>query len=719
MIAQNTPRPRLQLIAATAWVGLAALLLTEGQPTPTISPIQPIPLNAHYDHPHASFDSLGFVATTDQAWTWEHVPKGNLKFLGVPFHVNGTIRLKSTESTRDNRHHRSVVKGIPVGKSFEKIYLLHATHYSSPEGDTTAQVKLNYSDQSSSTVDLKYGVHTRDWWRHKYEWPVNLSDPASRVVWTGNDESLATYGKSLRLCMTALDVPQPDKKITSIDLISANAYSAQVVFAISGGPANLPSEWMATPKRIEPEIEHNQSIAFRAIDKDTGAPINKLHLRVEGADPHAHFFLGRFFSDVNGLAKIQIPKTPLIYLTIWANAEDYPPMIVQWDTRHHGPFPASYDYRVSKGTSIGGRVEDPDGNPIEGVEIRISGPRIDIDSGEKQLLALTKEFTVTDPTGRWEYKGIPAEISSYQLAFKHPNYLQSYVSVDEQAQTANLPPRFGRTQITHEALREKQSLIRLLKGSNLEGKVSDQVGSPVEGTRVSLGQGWNRRTTLSDATGHFQFENIIQSLNVLTFEHPDYETRNLGLPSNDRSPVSVQLTPGQAFKCQITDANGQAISNVHVRFRYKSQAFKSFTDIEGIFACNNAPEGSFELILSHPDFITQVVNAKSGGFRMPEYTMERAVVLTGTVLNRKTKAPIAHARIQKGIRLHGEQTTTWLDNPQGIALNGQYSFTFDADSKYEKFLRIEADGYQPSTSQAYRHGGRFTENFELETRHLP
>jgi hypothetical protein len=745
MIASFHRQSRVQTFAIALCVGLAAVLLTEGQLPEEDKQIESIQLSKHHDHPTPQFDSGGFYATNDQAWTWSHSPKGKQEFLGVPFQIEGIIRLASQEAARDNRHNRKEVTGIPVGKVYERLYLLHATHYTSPEGSRVASLRLNYADDSHADIDILYGVHVRDWWRHKYESPINLTDPESRVVWTGHDEQLATYGKSLRLCLTSLLNPQPKKRIETIDLISANQHASEVVFGISGGSANLPEPWRASPKVLEPEVDRSQSIAFKASDRNTGNPIENLHLRVEGADLDSHFFVGRFFTNKDGSVSIEYPPGPLIYLTIWADADGYPPMIIQWDTRHHGPFPESYNYSISAGTEIGGTVKNKEGEPISRAEIRLQGPRISIDSGEKQLLAMTKAHTFSDENGDWSYAGIPDDLEKFRIAFGHPGYRQTIASINSRSSSIRMDfgPNSNHLQVpTFANLEKKQFEVQLQRAPTLEGTVSNPEGEIVPLARVTVGGGRPGRTAITDINGKFSIPNVIfTGRNSLIVETPGFKPWLEPLPAPVESakrvlapgfiqqkpplliPITVKLETTVPFKGQVISKEGNAVPNVQVTIgSWREQriiGWETLTDEEGMFVWNGAPADSFTLHLKHPEYLTKSTVVSQMHLNTKMITLQPALVLIGKVVNARTRQPVAHARLKTGYRASGNDGIKWDEKPQAIALQGEYKIKITRGAEFERFLRVEAQGYKTAISNGHREEGTYTQDFQLEAIHLP
>ena len=747
MIAKFHRQTSVPSIAIVLCLGLGAVFLTEGQPSETtesIEPIDPIPLTAHQDHPAAQFDNRGFYATNDQAWTWSHCPKGDQSFLGVPFRIDGIIRLASQEATRDSRHHRPEVSGIQVGKNYDRLYLLHGTHYSSPEGSLVATLRLNYEDGSDTDIEILYGVHVRDWWRHKYESPINLTDPQSRVVWTGHHEQLAAYGKSLRLCLTSIQNPQPKKKIATMDLISANSHSSELVFGISGGPANLPESWRTSPKILEPEADHTQSIAFTASDSTTETPIKNLHLRVEGADLDSHFFIGHFFTDRKGETSIKFPSGPLIYLTIWADADGYPPMIIQWDTRNHGPFPASYNYSIAPGIEIGGSIKNSAGAPVSGAEIRLQGPRIQINSGEKQLLAMTKTHISTDENGDWKYAGIPEDLNKFQIGIRHPDYRQITTSIDRQisATRTDSGPNSERFKLPlFRNLLKKQYDVQLKQLPSVSGSIKDQNGIPIESARVTVRRGRSGRTTLSDDKGTFSIKNIYFSGNPVLVESPGFAPLIEVLPTLEtlenraalHDPTQPEVTPShqmeltlkttKPFRGQVIDASGEAVHNVSIKVQSwntrRNLIWLGLTDKEGMFEWNGALSFPFILNLAHPEYRDISVEITAPHRRTETITLQPALIMAGRVINATTGQAIAHARLKTGYRRRNDDKITWDENPQAIAIQGEYQIIFGRDPASELFLMIEAQGYETAISKGYRKGGSVTENFQLDALPLP
>ena len=88
---------------------------------------------------------------------WQQVPKGRQDFWGVPFSIRGLIRLAGARGLRDGWNFRSHIRDIEVNRTFDRLYLLHATYYSGPEDSPVARVWLNYADGGREAVEILFG----------------------------------------------------------------------------------------------------------------------------------------------------------------------------------------------------------------------------------------------------------------------------------------------------------------------------------------------------------------------------------------------------------------------------------------------------------------------------------------------------------------------------------------------------------------------------------
>ena len=164
------------------------------------------------------------------------LPKGRQVFSGVPFEVGGLLQLsgKKLQEWGRNEYPESIT-GIKLGKRCQRLHLLHgAGGVFDPENVTIAKLVLHYSDKSTQEIDIKTGVHIRDWWGDPKQ---EVTGKNSELAWTGTNPALKQYGGnhpgSLRIYKTTFENPQPGTTITAIDYVSTMQYSSPFLIGLT------------------------------------------------------------------------------------------------------------------------------------------------------------------------------------------------------------------------------------------------------------------------------------------------------------------------------------------------------------------------------------------------------------------------------------------------------------------------------------------------------
>jgi len=150
------------------------------------------------------------------------VPTGEKEFGGVKFQVGEKYLQLASPNFKDEKPEK--VEGIKVGRSFNKLHILHATGYgSSPAGSTKhvpddtliAEYRIQYEGGETATVEVAYGKDVRDYWFR------NGSPGVSRgkVAWEGDCDAAKKLDCRVRLYLTTWENPKPGKRVTAIDFI--------------------------------------------------------------------------------------------------------------------------------------------------------------------------------------------------------------------------------------------------------------------------------------------------------------------------------------------------------------------------------------------------------------------------------------------------------------------------------------------------------------------
>lgn len=164
------------------------------------------------------------------------LPLGRQIFEGVPLRIEGMICLwGGGNSSKLSIDFPEDVSGIPVGQKLESLYVYHAAFFKCPEGSPVWSVVFHYSNGSSATNQLLYGADVLDWIAKGEDGPT---DARSRLAWVGGS-FFTDRTQPLRVCLTAIENPQPELVVDTIDLVSCKSWTAPCIMAITAGKSGM------------------------------------------------------------------------------------------------------------------------------------------------------------------------------------------------------------------------------------------------------------------------------------------------------------------------------------------------------------------------------------------------------------------------------------------------------------------------------------------------
>ena len=195
--------------------------------------VAPLDLTTNYTTPVSYFDKITKFPA------WKTVPRGLQVFDGVPLDIEGMICLWG-EGNAKKLHiiFPEARLGIPLNQKFETLYVYHGSFFSSPPGTPVCAVVFRYADGSSATNQMLYGDDIIDWVANRGGPVIGPTNPRSKLAWVGG--SLATNSvRPLRLCLTAIENPQPELEVQTVDLYSCKSMTAPCIMAMTPGKAGL------------------------------------------------------------------------------------------------------------------------------------------------------------------------------------------------------------------------------------------------------------------------------------------------------------------------------------------------------------------------------------------------------------------------------------------------------------------------------------------------
>jgi thiol-disulfide isomerase/thioredoxin/protocatechuate 3,4-dioxygenase beta subunit len=449
-----------------------------------------------------------------------------------------------------------------------------------------------------------------------------------------------------------------------------------------------------------------QKITVEARDLITDAPVKDVLFELSVAG-------GKKFeasSDAGGIACFEYTfpdATGLGFFSITARRDGLVPLAARWiqESPTSRP-PDRLLFQTEKGTAIGGRVIDQDDRPLAGavviVSLKKSYPRSNqwVDVGYKSIK--------TDANGHWTMTGVPEQPDSVEIA------AYDYLHLTEQ--TSFHPERYKPLS----ALRDGSAVLRLQRGTLVEGTVLSPDGRPVAGAEVAYGEGQGYANAIpplkSDAEGRFRLGIKPGSVATLVAHAPGFGPTVQRLRVGEGTQRAyLTLDTAHSFRGRVVDPSGTPIARAEVIAFWsgpEASPSSSFgvasrqrltTDADGRFEWKEAPGKGV------------LVDVSGGGFAAANALslasdIDHRIVLTpptvvkGSVLDRDTGQPLPRfsltlaAAWKPGDRLIW-QRSSGLDK---AAAKAPGSFDYTTSMPAHRYLvRVQAEGYLPEDSEPF------------------
>ena len=190
------------------------------------TPADALDLTAFYNRslsasllPHAKIQDEGNDLTS--------LPVGFVTLANTPLDIRGVIQTANRVWTD---WLPKEVSGIPLGRVFHRLHVLHGTAYRESNGTAIGSLRLNYADGEQRDIPLKYGVDVRDW---HFTSGSPFQAEQAMIAWTGQNLRTASSGTTLRLYKSVIENPRPRTEVTSVDYASRLTQCAPFLIAIT------------------------------------------------------------------------------------------------------------------------------------------------------------------------------------------------------------------------------------------------------------------------------------------------------------------------------------------------------------------------------------------------------------------------------------------------------------------------------------------------------
>ncbi|HTH47308.1 MAG TPA: hypothetical protein VMB21_07335, partial [Candidatus Limnocylindria bacterium] len=308
---------------------------------------------------------------------WNALPRGRSNdYAGVRFWLDGVLKLQGKTSQGEGRKFREkIVLPLPKATNFVTLHLLAGTYWYDAVGTKVAEVVWRYADGSFKRSPLQYNVHLRDWWGGRYEDPATVSDPHSKAAWHGSHPAVAKEGKHLRLYLTSLLNPDTNKPVKSLEFTSTMATPNVFIMGVTiDGLA--PGARDGDFRDLDAGRGGLTGTQFiTVLDSLTGKAIAGAKVKAHGKEhvdtPDFAQYDREGISAVNGIAAVQQSQDGLDELEIKVEAENYVTAKKEINLKKGDKLPPNLEIRLKGGLTLGGVVQDPDGQPLAGATVNL------------------------------------------------------------------------------------------------------------------------------------------------------------------------------------------------------------------------------------------------------------------------------------------------------------------------------------------------------------
>ena len=278
-----------------------------------------------------------------------------------------------------------------------------------------------------------------------------------------------------------------------------------------------------------------------------------------------------------------------------------------------GNIPDRMVVKLQPAETIGGIVQDREGNPIGNVEIYVTG-------AVQGIWSYGGCVAKTDAQGRWVCSEMTRNADAIVIRLLHPEHAEAFYyaggSSDYAGGSLEFPLPAGVHTLPIEELKTRHSALAMDRGLDISGRVLDLHGRPVEGAEVSHGD-WHGRpagkiTTAKD--GHFHFANGRSGTTILTVRREGFVTATERIFVMPRAnPFLFHLVRGRVVRGRVVDEEGKPVSGASVSANPPTRWFEK-TGKDGSFFWSSAPAKPVQISVHAPGYAPSqgVLNLEAG-----------------------------------------------------------------------------------------------------------
>jgi thiol-disulfide isomerase/thioredoxin/uncharacterized GH25 family protein len=417
-----------------------------------------------------------------------------------------------------------------------------------------------------------------------------------------------------------------------------------------------------------------------------------------------------YVTGTDGSVEITLP-TLVEDIRLWVRMDGYAPMFAIWWPKEQPDLlaiPEEFTYRMTKGTILGGVVNDETGKPIGRVKVEVQydgGSGIRSDSNHATFdswLSAGDDAIVTDAQGRWKLSNVPpGDDIEIRVKLSHPDFISD-----------NAWGQFQQAQhITTKSLRAQSAVMVLHRGTSITGKVTDPDGKPVKDAIVIWGDRpyWEHRPqqeVRTDEQGVYRFPPLpAGEMHVTVVAEGLMPERIKSHLAPDMPAVNFALKPGKKLQLRFVDKSGAPVPRVAVAIAgwrgaesLHNMQHSNVLDTKipgrandkGIYEWTWAPDDAVVFTFGKEGY-AGIETSIAADDSEHVVTMNPPLRFAGTVVDAKTGQPIEQFAAVPIVHFRSDFPSVEHHEVKDFR-NGEFGMEFDRGD-VEHGLQIEAPGY--------------------------
>ena len=485
----------------------------------------------------------------------------------------------------------------------------------------------------------------------------------------------------------------------------------------------VPAQELAEPsEEVEESADPKVNFAIHVVDLN-GEPIANAKIFLSASQDNPTI-LNKYdiVTNADGVVSQELLATTN-RVRAWCRAEGFAPLFANWEPDYFSDgkqLPKQFTYLMVPAESIGGRIVDSEGEPIQGAKVQVTYRGGGLPPpGDRQKyntwLAYGDGAVVTDKHGQWILDNIPpGDDVEVSLMINHPDYASDEESGELQIQQS----------IRMKDLADHSAKIVMKKGARIFGKIT-QADSKLPVTDAVVVWGDNpylqrgSQETRVNKQGEYQFPTMKATKKRVTVLAPGFqpESRIVDIRA-EMGATDFRLKPGKKLQIQFSDPDGNPIPNVYVTVQKwrESEAMYNYrhpnvldtkipraSNSEGLYTWDWAPADKVTFSFGAKKFASKRDVALAPLDKPHEIELSPNLYISGSVTDEngddlKSFSVIPMTVLRGGAHERRDRGFVSTDGFFEVSSNRE-----DAGLQ----VKIEADGFQTHITKAFHVGDDF------------